>query len=59
MGLAWAVGFIRRVRGHAFVIHIGDSRSTTTNLIAGADIPDGFKRGDARLGVDLTRRFPE
>ncbi len=57
--LAWAVGLTKRVRGHAFVIYLGDSRATTTDLIAGSDIPGGFKRGDVRLGFNLIRRFPE
>ncbi|HVN76701.1 MAG TPA: DUF5777 family beta-barrel protein [Thermoanaerobaculaceae bacterium] len=57
--LAWAVGLTKRVRGHAFVIYFGDSRATTTDLIAGSDIPGGFKTGDVRLGFNLIRRFPE
>jgi len=57
--LAWAVGFTKRLRGHVFVIYMGNSRATTTDLIAGSDIPGGFKRGDVRLGFNLIRRFPE
>ena len=57
--LAWALGFTKRVRGHAFVIYVGNSRATTTDMIAGSDIPGGFKSGDVRLGFNLIRRFPE
>lgn len=56
---AWAVGFVKRVRGHQFLIYVGNSRATTTDLIAGSDIPGGFNRGDVRLGFNLIRRFPE
>lgn len=56
---AWAVGFVKRVRGHQFLIYLGNSRATTTDLIAGSDIPGGFKSGDVRLGFNLIRRFPE
>ena len=56
---AWAVGFNKRIRGHAFLIYFGDSRATTTDLMAGSDIPGGFKSGDVRLGFNLIRRFPE
>ncbi|MBZ5586959.1 MAG: DUF5777 family beta-barrel protein [Acidobacteriia bacterium] len=56
---AWAVGFVKRVPGHAFLIYFGNSRATTTDLIAGSDIPGGFNRGDVRLGFNLIRRFPE
>ncbi len=57
--VAWAVGFTKRVRGHAFVIYFGNSPATTTDLMAGSDIPGGFKSGDVRLGFNLIRRFPE
>ncbi len=57
--LAWGIGFTKRVRGHAFVIYLGNSRATMTDLIAGSDIPGGFKSGDVRLGFNLIRRFPE
>jgi hypothetical protein len=57
--VAWAVGFVKRVPGHAFLIYLGNSRATTTDLIAGSDIPGGFNRGDVRLGFNLIRRFPE
>ncbi len=57
--LAWAVGLTKRVTGHAFVIYLGNSRATTVDLIAGSDIPGGFRLGDVRLGFNLIRRFPE
>jgi hypothetical protein len=53
------VGFNKRIRGHAFLIYVGNSRATITDLIAGSDIPGGFKSGDVRLGFNLIRRFPE
>jgi hypothetical protein len=53
------VGAVKRVRGHAFLIYFGNSRATTTDLLAGSDIPGGFKSGDVRLGFNLVRRFPE
>ncbi len=56
---AWAVGLNKRVRGHAFLLYLGNSRATTTGLLAGSDIPGGFKPGDVRLGFNLIRRFPE
>jgi len=57
--VAWAVGFVKRVPGHSFLIYFGNSRATTTDLIAGSDVPGGFKGGDVRLGFNLVRRFPE
>lgn len=57
--VAWSVGFTKRIPGHSFLIYLGNSRATTTDLIAGSDIPGGFKRGDMRLGFNLVRRFPE
>lgn len=57
--VAWSVGFTKRIPGHSFLIYLGNSRATTTDLIAGSDIPGGFKRGDVRLGFNLIRRFPE
>ncbi len=56
---AWAVGFNKRIRGHAFLIYLGNSRATMTDLMAGSDIPGGFKSSDVRLGFNLIRRFPE
>jgi len=56
---AWAAALVKRVRGHTFLIYFGNSRATTTDLIAGSDIPGGFKAGDVRLGFNLIRRFPE
>lgn len=56
---AWAVGFNKRVRGHAFLIYLGNSRATVTDMIAGSDIPGRFKASDVRLGFNLIRRFPE
>ncbi len=57
--LAWAVGFNKRIRGHSFLIYLGNSRATTADLLAGSDIPGGFKASDVRLGFNLIRRFPE
>lgn len=57
--VTWAVGFTKRIPGHSFLIYFGNSRATTTDLIAGSDIPGGFKSGDVRLGFNLIRRFPE
>lgn len=57
--MAWAVGLCKRLSGHAFLIYLGNSRATTTDLIAGSDIPGGFKDGDVRVGFNLIRRFPE
>lgn len=58
-GTAWAVGFNKRVRGHAFLLYLGNSRATTTDLLTGSDLPGGFEAGDVRLGFNLVRRFPE
>ncbi len=57
--VAWALGFNIRITGHDFLIYLGNSRATVTDLIAGSDIPGGFKSGDVRLGFNLIRRFPE
>lgn len=57
--VAWCLGFTKRIPGHSFLIYVGNSRATTTDLIAGSDIPGGFKPGDVRLGFNLVRRFPE
>lgn len=57
--VAWAVGFNKRIRGHAFLIYLGNSRATTADLIAGSDLPGGFAADDVRLGFNITRRFPE
>ena len=56
---AWAMGLTKRLRGHTFLLYFGNSRATTTDLIAGSDLPGGFKAGDLRLGFNLIRRFPE
>jgi Membrane bound beta barrel domain (DUF5777) len=56
---AWAVGLVKRIPGHSFLIYLGNSRATTADLIAGSDLPGGFKAGDVRLGFNLVRRFPE
>ena len=37
--MAWAVGFNKRVRGHAFLIYLGNSRATVTDMIAGLGHP--------------------
>src|SRR5512136_322132 len=57
--VAWSVGFNIRITGHDFLIYLGNSRATMTDLIAGSDIPGGFKASDVRLGFNLIRRFPE
>lgn len=57
--LAWAIGLNKRIRGHAFLLYLGNSRATTTDLIAGSDLPGGFGASDVRLGFNLIRRFPE
>jgi len=56
---AWALGLVKRVRGHEFLIYLGNSPATTTSLAAGSDMPGGFAAGDVRLGFNITRRFPE
>ncbi len=56
---AWAVGLVKRVPGHEFLIFLGNSRATTVDLLAGSDLPGGFEMGDVRLGFNITRRFPE
>jgi hypothetical protein len=57
--MAWALGITKRVRGHSFLIFFGNSKATTTDLIAGSDVPGGFKGSDLHLGFNLVRRFPE
>jgi hypothetical protein len=57
--VAWSLGLNIRVKGHDFLIYFGNSRATVTDLIAGSDIPGGFKSSDVRLGFNLIRRFPE
>lgn len=57
--VAWSVGFNIRLPGHDFLIYLGNSRATVADLIAGSDIPGGFKGSDVRLGFNLLRRFPE
>ena len=57
--LAWSVAFNKRVPGHAFMIYLGNSPATTSDLLAGSDYPGGFSEGDVRLGFNLVRRFPE
>lgn len=56
---AWAVGLVKRVPGHEFLIYLGNSRATTVDLLAGSDLPGGFASGEVRLGFNITRRFPE
>jgi Membrane bound beta barrel domain (DUF5777) len=56
--LAWAVGLVKRVHGHEFLVYLGDSRATTVDLLTGSDLPGGFSTGDVRLGFNLVRRFP-
>jgi hypothetical protein len=57
--LAWALGITKRVRGHEFLIYLGNSRATTTDLLVGTDFPGGYETSDVRLGFNLARRFPE
>ena len=57
--VAWSVGLNIRITGHEFLIYVGNSRATVTDMIAGSDIPGGFKASDVRLGFNLIRRFPE
>jgi len=57
--LAWALGVVKRVRGHEFLIYFGNSRATTTDLLVGTDFPGGYETSDVRLGFNLARRFPE
>lgn len=57
--LAWALGVVKRVRGHEFLVYLGNSRATTTDLIVGTDFPGGYETSDVRLGFNLARRFPE
>lgn len=57
--LAWALGIVKRVRGHEFLIYFGNSRATTTDLLVGTDFPGGYETSDVRLGFNLARRFPE
>lgn len=52
------MGFNKRIRGHAFLIHLRNSRVTVTDLMAGSDILGGFKAADVRLGFTLIRRLP-
>ncbi|MEP0774114.1 MAG: hypothetical protein HRF46_07105, partial [Acidobacteriota bacterium] len=56
---AWAVGLVKRVPGHEFLMYLGNSRATTVDLLVGSDLPGGFEKGDVRLGFNITRRFPE
>ncbi len=56
---AWALGVVKRVAGHEFLIFFGNSRATTVDLLTGTDLPGGYNTGDVRLGFNLTRRFPE
>ncbi len=55
---AWALGVVKRVPGHEFLIFFGNSRATTVDLLAGTDLPGGDSTGDVRLGFNITRRFP-
>jgi hypothetical protein len=57
--VAWSLGLNIRITGHDFLIYLGNSRATVTDMIAGSDIPGGFKASDVRLGFNLIRRFPE
>jgi hypothetical protein len=57
--VSWAVGLAKRVPGHEFLFYLGNSPATTTSLIVGSDLPGGFDAGDARLGFNIVRRFPE
>jgi hypothetical protein len=56
---AWALGVSKGVPGHSFVIYLGNSRATTSDLWPGSDFPGGLRLRDARLGFNLVRRFPE
>ncbi len=55
---AWAVGVVKRVPGHDFLVFFGNSRATTVDLLTGTDLPGGYSTGDVRLGFNITRRFP-
>jgi hypothetical protein len=57
--VAWSLGLNIRITGHDFLIYLGNSRATVTDMIAGSDIPGGFNASDVRLGFNLIRRFPE
>jgi len=57
--VAWSVGLVKRVPGHEFLVYVGNSRATTTDLMVGSDLPGGYGAGDVRLGFNLVRRFPE
>jgi len=57
--LAWALGIVKRVRGHEFLVYFGNSRATPTDLLVGTDFPGGYESSDVRLGFNLARRFPE
>lgn len=57
--VSWSIGFNKRIRGHSFLIYLGNSRATTTDLLYGTDIPGGYGAGDVRLGFNIVRRFPE
>ncbi len=55
---AWAFGVAKRLPGHEFLFYVGNAAATTTDLIVGSDM-GSFRAGDARLGFNLLRRFPE
>lgn len=57
--VAWGLGISKGVPGHSFVVYLGNSRATTTDLWPGSDFPGGLRRRDARLGFNLVRRFPD
>jgi hypothetical protein len=57
--VAWAFGIAKRLPGHEFLIYVGNAPATTTDLMVGSDMPGGFRAGDARIGFNLLRRFPE
>jgi len=56
---AWAVAINKRLEGHAFLIYLGNSRATMTDMMVGSDFPGGFRAGDVRVGFNILRRFPE
>jgi hypothetical protein len=57
--MAWCVALQKRLPGHSFLLYLGNSRATMTDLIVGSDFPGGFDKGDVRVGFNLSRRFPE
>ncbi len=56
--MAWAVAIDTRIRGHPFLLYLGDSQATATGLLVGCDLPGGLRAQGHPGWVRPPRPFP-